>query len=84
MAYLEKFRPSLQPWDDPFKLENNQYNSPIDVYNEAVINEMVHSMDTLPVQGVSGRVVSSCRPVRTVQPLLVRTISDEMEGKWKS
>jgi len=78
----------------PFQLEVNQYNSPLNVYDDAIISEMVHTMDTLPKQdrnvpvnneqGLFGRVVSSCRPVRTVQPLLVRTISDEMEGKWKS
>jgi len=77
----------------PFFLENKQFNSPIDVYDEQVIDEMVRTFDSLPrktnaaqiepcVVGTS-KIVGSCRPVRSVQPKLIRTISDEMEGKWK-
>jgi len=69
----------------PFLVENIQFNSPIEVYKDEVIDEMVRNLESHPnIKVDPGKVMTSCRPVRNVRPDLMRTISDEMEGKWKN
>ncbi|XP_023323780.1 PDZ and LIM domain protein 1 isoform X1 [Eurytemora carolleeae] len=79
----------------PFFIENKQYNTPIDVYNDSVLNEMLHDYSAMEKKKGenkvnsekqhlnSSRIVGSCRPVRAVQDQLVRTIGDEVEKHWK-
>ncbi|XP_023323781.1 PDZ and LIM domain protein 1 isoform X2 [Eurytemora carolleeae] len=72
-----------------------KYNTPIDVYNDSVLNEMLHDYSAMEKKKGenkvnsekqhlnSSRIVGSCRPVRAVQDQLVRTIGDEVEKHWK-